>query len=217
VIRSGLLVLLLGVAAGASACGDDDRGGDPILILDDEGNPANTSNSGGSANTGNTSGSGFSGQWSGTLDCTVEEQTSQGTTRQQQSIGAQIQFNANQDLVLHDANGQPQAQTHEGLRVDYVLNGGGVGSRTLASLQRGTSTRRYEYHYSENRTRTDSSSSDTYRRQAVEVYDFTLNGAQLTLRYEIVAEETNRISTESGTINSTARGHLLCNGTLSRT
>jgi hypothetical protein len=202
-------LVLWGVGLLVAGCGDGDDEA-PVVFIDDE--PGTGTNPG----TNPGSNTGFSGQWGGNLTCDLREETSDGVQTDRQTLEGGAQFDANGDMLLIGPNNQLQAQDRQGLRFEYVLDGGGVGSRELVVLQKGATTRRYEYRYNENRTTSDSSGSSTYQRQAGELYDFTLNGSQLSVRYEAAAQVTSFVSTPAGSVQSNSSGSMVCTGTFSR-
>jgi hypothetical protein len=160
---------------------------------------------------------GFAGVWRGDFVCDYRVESSQGVQSERETVQGESHFNANEDLLLLDQNGQPQAQDRQGLTVNYVLDGGGTGSRQLVLLEKGATTRRYGYRHRENRTRTDRDSSTIYRREAEEFYDFAIVSGKLEIKYSLVSEVTDVVSTQfAGTMRSTTRHTLSCHGSYTR-
>lgn len=159
---------------------------------------------------------GFAGRWLGKLACDYREETSDGVKTGSETAQSEAHFDAQGRLLLPGPDGELQPQDREGLRTEYALEGGGIGSRVLVALDETSDARHYTYRTTEDSTHFDSGSSYTIARRIDEELDYTLTSEGLDVSLEAVNETKSFFTGPTGSVESNSIVTLSCTGTFTR-
>lgn len=178
--RKFVHILALSIPLSLAACSETSE-------ENDSGSPSSPANdpTTGEETKGGAADPRFAGEWSGTVLCEGYEESNGTRTPGQFQEQWYATFDDNGDLLLPSPGG-PEAQTQAGQVTKYVPEGGGQGSRTLVSVERGENVRLYELLVDENRTDYQNDGySETFDRRTVRVDEYTLEGDAMQAKIDL--------------------------------